>query len=65
MTAMFIIEATKEEIDVLRQMLHRACLHSGMDVAEAAAHWNRKLVAASMPMPPEKANGQSDGKALM
>ena len=36
----YIIEATEQEIVALRQMLHRAVLHSGMDVAEAAAHWN-------------------------
>ena len=51
----YIIEATADEIRALQQMLHRACLHSGMDVADAAAHWNRKLVETLKPV--RKANG--------
>jgi hypothetical protein len=50
---MMIIEATEEEIIALRQLLHRAVLHSGMEVAEAAAFWNRKLMAVQA----QKGNG--------
>ena len=54
---MMIIEATEEEIIALRQLLHRAVLHSGMEVAEAAAFWNRKLMAVQA----AKSNGADKG----
>ena len=57
MTPNYLIEATEQEIVALRQMLHRAVLHSGMDVAEAAAHWNRKLIEV-MKAPPLKVERQ-------
>lgn len=56
------IEATHEEIMALRQLLHRAVLHSGMDAAEAAAHWNRKLME-TMQAPLPKANGPIQAQA--
>jgi hypothetical protein len=37
------IQATQEELLALRQLLHRAVLHSGMQAAEAAVHWHNKL----------------------
>jgi hypothetical protein len=42
---MITIETTEEEVLALRQLLHRAVLHSGLEVAEVAAFWNRKLMA--------------------
>ena len=53
---MITIETTEEEIIALRQLLHRAVLHSGMEVAEAAAFWNRKLMAVRW-----KSNGADKG----
>jgi hypothetical protein len=53
---LYTIEATEQEITALRQLLHRAVLHSGMDVAEAATHWNRKLMTATQ-LPPTRTNG--------
>ena len=52
------IEATDEEIAALHQLLHRAVLHSGMEVAEAALHWKRKLLAVTQEVLP-KTNGAS------
>ena len=40
------IETNDAEVAALRQLLHRAVLHSGMDVAEAALYWNKKLSEA-------------------
>lgn len=44
---MITIHATPDEVAALHQLLHRAVLHSGMDVAEAALHWKQKLIVAS------------------
>ena len=55
----YTFTATAEEIRALQLMLHRACQHSGMDVAAPAAHWNQKLIAAVKPeFPPVKPNGK-------
>jgi hypothetical protein len=43
---MITIETTPEELAALRQLLHRAVLHSGMQAAEAAVHWANKIAAA-------------------
>ena len=53
------IEATDEEIAALIQLIHRAVLHSGMDAAEAAVHWRRKLTEA-VQAPPKGLNGQQN-----
>lgn len=56
---MITVEFTEQEIAALRQLLHRAVLHSGMDVAEAAVMITQKLVAATRvppPPPPPKLN---------
>ncbi len=60
-----LIEASQEEITALRQLLHRACLHSGMDVAEVAVYWNNKLIAA-LQQTEEKPDGkvETNGSAL-
>ena len=50
------IEATDDEITVLRQLIHRAVLHSGMDAAEMAIHWNRKLLVAMQETPAQVTN---------
>ena len=52
------IEATDEEVAVLHQLLHRAVLHSGMEAAEAACLWKRKLIAAAQQ--DNKANGKTE-----
>jgi len=44
---MITIQATPDEINALMQLLHRACQHSGLDAAEAAAHWRNKIVTAA------------------
>ena len=51
---MITITLTLEEVVALRQLLHRAVLHSGMDAAQAACHFNQKLNEAV----PVKANGK-------
>ena len=48
-----ILKLTTNEINVLQQLIHRACLHSGLDVAEAAATLNRKLNEAKQQPPTE------------
>jgi hypothetical protein len=48
---MITIEATEEELLALRQLLHRAVLHSGMQAAEAAVHWSNKITVAEMAKP--------------
>jgi hypothetical protein len=45
---MITVEATSEELAVLRQLLHRAVLHSGMQAASAAVHWAAKIDAAEV-----------------
>ncbi len=40
------IMASDQEIATLRELLHRATLHSGMQVAEAAVLWGNKLRVA-------------------
>lgn len=40
------ILATDQEIATLRVLIHRAVLHDGMDVAEAAVMWGHKLKVA-------------------
>jgi hypothetical protein len=40
------LAASDAELVALLQLLNRAVLHSGMDVAEAAVHWKNKVVAA-------------------
>lgn len=52
---MITIETTEEEVLALRQLLHRAVLHSGLEVAEVAAFWNRKLMAVQAEA--QKGNG--------
>ncbi len=51
---MITLTLTEQEVIALRQLLHRALLHSGMDVAEAATHFNRRLSEA---VPDAKPNG--------
>lgn len=41
------ITATEQEIAVLLQLLHRAVLHGGMEVAAAAVSWQHKLMQAT------------------
>lgn len=43
---MITIIATPEEVAALKQLLHRAVQHSGLDAAEAAVFWMRKIQAA-------------------
>ena len=42
------IEATEQEAQALLQIMHRACLHSGMDVIDAVSVWRNKIMEASM-----------------
>lgn len=53
-----IIEANEQEIAALQMMLHRACLQGGLQVAQAAAHWNMKLTMVMQAS--GKANGHGD-----
>jgi hypothetical protein len=50
------LEFTQEEVAALRQLLHRALLHSGMDVLQAVGHFENKLREAEQASPP-RANG--------
>jgi len=45
---MITIVGTPEEFNALKQLLHRAVLHSGMEAADAAVFWNRKIQAAEV-----------------
>jgi hypothetical protein len=58
------IMASPQEVAILRQLLHRAVLHGGMDVAEAAVLWGHKLRGAEAAdtgeVPQLKAVGGSD-----
>jgi len=45
---MITVPATPEELAALKQLLHRAVLHSGMEAADAAVHWMRKIQAAEV-----------------
>jgi hypothetical protein len=51
------LTATDAELVVLLQLLHRAVLHSGMDVADAAVFWKAKVTAARTSLGSTKANG--------
>ena len=55
--------ATDQEIIALRQLLDHAVRSGGMGVAEAALHWNRKLMLA-MQGPPPAANGKVPASEL-
>jgi hypothetical protein len=55
---MIIVQFTEQEIAALRELIHRACLHSGMQVAEAAVTLTTKLnQAVESQQPPLQANG--------
>ena len=45
---MLTVTGTLEEFNALRQLIHRAVLHSGMEAADAAVFWNRKIQAAEV-----------------
>jgi len=45
---MLTVTGTQDEFNALKQLLHRAVLHSGMDAAEAAVFWTRKIQAAEI-----------------
>jgi hypothetical protein len=55
---MVTIEFTDEELVALRMLLHRAVLHSGMDVAETAVFLTKKIMGASRDAGSIKRNGK-------
>lgn len=58
---MITIEANAEEVAALRQLLHRAVLHSGMQAAEAAVHWSNKIAAAEAAAAPRSEDRKGNG----
>lgn len=43
---MIIIPCNQDELNALKQLLHRAVQHSGLEAAEAAVHWMHKIADA-------------------
>ena len=54
---MITITGTPEEFIALKQLLHRAVLHSGLEAADAAVYWMHKIVEAEQQHVARKGNG--------
>jgi len=55
---MMTLELTPEEVVALRQLLHRALLHSGMEVLQVVGHFETKLRQGEQDVRP-KPNGSA------